>query len=67
MIVPDGLAFVIRVADYFDIPSEDSLSLKLSIPGVAVFFLLLEDDVPCSSLVISLESWAKSKSFESRP
>ena len=67
MIVPDRLAFVIRAADCFDIPSEDSLSLKLSIPGVAVFFLLLEDDVPCSNLVISLESWAKSKSFESRP
>ena len=45
--MPDRLAFAIKLADSFDIPSEDSLSLKLSMLGVAGFLLLLEDEVPC--------------------
>ena len=62
----DRLAFAIAVAFPFDIPSEGSLSLKLSMPGVPSFLLLLEDDVSCLGLVINLGLWAKSKGFESR-
>ena len=62
--MPDCLAFVIRVADSFDIPSEDNLSLKLSMPGVAGFLLLLGDEVPCLGLVTNLVLWTKSNGFE---
>ena len=61
--MPDGLAFVIRGADTFDIPSEYSLSLKLSVWGVAGF-LLLENEVLCSGLVINMGLYATSKGFE---
>ena len=64
--MPVRPAFAVKVADSFDIPSEDSFSLKLSMPEVADFLLILEDQVPCSGLVINLGLWAKSKGFESR-
>ena len=60
------LAFAITVAFSTDISSEDSLSLKLSMPGVLSFLLLLEDDVSCLGLVTNRVLWAKSKGFESR-
>ena len=53
----DRLAFAIRVTDSFDIPSEDSLSP--SMPGVAVFLLLLGDEVTYLGLVANLGLWAK--------
>ena len=64
--MPAFLAFVTRVADSFDIPSEDSLSLKLSMPEVVGFLWLLEDHVLCLGLVINLLFWVKSKGFELR-
>ena len=63
--MPDRLAFAVRVTDSFEIPSEDSLFLKLSMPGVAGFLLLLVDEVLCLGLVINLGLWAKSKGFKS--
>ena len=44
----------------------NSLSLKLSMPGVAGFFLLLGTEVPSLGLVTNLGLWQKSKGFESR-
>ena len=44
----------------------NSLSLKLSMPGVAGFLLLLGAEVPSLGLVTNLGLWQKSKGFESR-
>ena len=62
--MPDRLAFAIMGTDSFDIPSEESLSLKLSIPGVAGFLLLLGDEVPCLGLVTDLGLWVNTRGFE---
>ena len=64
--MPDRLAFAIKVADSFDIPSEDSLSQKLAIPGVVGFLLLLGDEIHCLGLVTDLGLWANTRGFESR-
>ena len=64
MILPDCLAFVMRVADSFDIHSENSLALKICMPEIVGFLLLLKDDAFCLGLVIHLVFLVKSKGFE---
>ena len=50
--MPGRLTFVMRMTEFFHVPSEDSLSLKLSMPEVVGFLLLLEDSVIFLGLVI---------------
>ena len=64
MLMPGAL--LILMSNLLDIPSEESLSLKLSMPGVSGFLFLLEDEVTFLGLVINQGRWAKSKGFASR-